>query len=69
VVDCAPGEARQIWRLLHATAAPDRGTVARTPVWRRWWFWTIAGAVAAGTATAVAVGLAARDPILDIRIK
>jgi hypothetical protein len=31
------------------------------PIYKRWWFWTALGAVAAGTAT-VAIIMAERDP-------
>lgn len=52
------------------TVAPDPKTQALLPprgaegppVYKRWWFWTILGVAAAGTATALGVGLAARGP-------
>ena len=37
-----------------ATAAPHE---RKRPVYKKWWFWTIVGVVAAGAATGLAVGL------------
>jgi len=39
----------------------DGGVVVRTPIYRRWWFWTIIGVVVAGAVTGGAVGAAVND--------
>lgn len=36
---------------------PDPAFVERTPIVRRWWFWTIIGVVVVGTAVGLGVGL------------
>jgi len=41
---------------------PEPSAHASTPLYKRWWLWTIVGAVAAGTAVGVGVGLAERTP-------
>lgn len=40
---------------------PD-AKAADAPVHKKWWFWTIIGVAAAGIATGVGLGLAAREP-------
>jgi hypothetical protein len=44
-------------------AAPARpaGVAGRRPWYRRWWVWALAGALVAGTATGLAVGLTRRE--------
>lgn len=44
-----------------AAAAPGGGQTVGTPWYKRWWVWTIAGAVVAGAATAVVVTSATPD--------
>lgn len=36
-----------------------------TPVYKKWWFWTVVGAVAAGAAVGTGLGVYAKEPSLD----
>lgn len=59
---------RQRQARLEASLAAQRRDEAQreTPFYKKWWFWTIVGAVAAGTATAIAVPLSqpgTADPV------
>ncbi|HWE31443.1 MAG TPA: hypothetical protein VHB97_25740 [Polyangia bacterium] len=45
-----------------ADAALQTHTEARTPVYKKWWLWTIVGVVVAGAAVGVGVGLAESSP-------
>ena len=43
------------------TEHPD-AKPSSAPVYKKWWFWTIIGVAAAGIATGVGLGIAAREP-------
>ena len=45
-----------------AGAEPAAHPVRQTPLYKRWWFWTIVGIAAAGAATGIGLGVAAREP-------
>lgn len=53
-LDIAPGERYAL--TLTLDALPDVGAASGTPIYEKWWFWTIIGvAVAGGAAAAIAV--------------
>lgn len=41
---------------------PGLATEPRAPIYKKWWFWTILGVTAAGIATGVGLGIAAKEP-------
>lgn len=45
--------------LLTATQRPEH---VRTPIYKRWWFWTAVSVAAAGVATSVSIAVAAHEP-------
>ncbi len=45
-----------------ATAKSEQAPVERTPVYKKWWLWTIVGVVAAGAAVGIAVGVTESSP-------
>ena len=48
-----------------AAALPAGPGVARTPVYKKWWFWTIVGVAAVGTGTAIGLGVYAKGASTD----
>lgn len=52
--------------LAPAAPASSATAVARRPIYKRWWFWALVGAAAAGAATGLAVGL--HQPSTDLSI-
>lgn len=46
---------------LVGTEHPD-AKASGAPVYKKWWFWTIIGVAAAGVATGIGLGVAAREP-------
>lgn len=47
---------------LQGAQAPAAVPTRETPLYKRWWLWTVIGVTAAGAATALGIGLYARGP-------
>ncbi len=45
-----------------AVTQPCPNSTAQTPVYKKWWLWTIVGVVVAGGAVGLGVGLTQRQP-------
>ena len=46
---------------------PPSKVAEKTPLYKKWWFWTIVGGAAAGIAVGAAIGVAAREPdLMDV---
>lgn len=57
-----PADGATVLALEKPHLGPDRSAPLRQPVYRKWWFWTAVGAVAAGAAIGAGLGFYAREP-------